>query len=145
MPRLFPPICVLRKLNPSAHRQGGQAVSREPGLLIPFVGDLGPVVMSRGPLLPIFPITQTRELFHRLLAGPPPWLGPFLGVHLCLPSFLKGRQLRDVEETVAQDNPAACGPPGDPRARSELSCGAGDRHADGDLTFPAQPDRRGLC
>lgn len=62
-----------------------------------------------------------------------------------LSSFLKGRQLRDTEEIVAQDNPAACGLPGDPRAGSELSCGAGDRLAEGDLTFPGQPDRRGLC
>ena len=62
-----------------------------------------------------------------------------------LSSFLKGRQLRDIEETVAQDNRAACGLPGSPRAGSEFSCGAGDRHAEGDLTFPGQPGRRGLC
>lgn len=59
---------------------------------------LGPVVMSGGPLLPIFPITQTRELLHRLLAGPPPWIVA-LPRRQSLSSFLKGGQLRDIEES----------------------------------------------
>lgn len=59
---------------------------------------LGPVVMSGGPLLPIFPITQTRELLHRLLAGPPPWIVA-LPRRQSLSSFLKGDQLRDIEES----------------------------------------------
>ena len=54
--------------------------------------------MSGGPLLPIFPITQTRELLHRLLAGPPPWIVA-LPRRQSLSSFLKGGQLRDIEES----------------------------------------------
>lgn len=59
---------------------------------------LGHVVMSGGPLLPIFPITQTKELLHRLLAGPPPWIVA-LPRRQSLSSFLKGGQLRDIEES----------------------------------------------
>ena len=49
-------------------------------------------------MLPIFPITQTRELLHRLLAGPPPWIVA-LPRRQSLSSFLKGGQLRDIEES----------------------------------------------
>lgn len=87
---------------------------------------LRPAVLSEGSSWSLFPITQPRALPHSLPGWPLPWLMAL--PRRPSPSFLKGLQPRDIEETLLR-TVLLCG------LISELSCGAGDRQAEGDPPF----------